>query len=119
MHEIAIVKDIFKTLEQAYPDTYKQISKIKIQAGLLANIQPILIQNAFEAFILDEVLFRETELEVELLPIIAHCTTCESDFEVRFHRFVCVCGRSSSQIMQGEELRISQVIFKDLNNIEQ
>jgi len=113
MHEIAIVKDIFNTLEQAYPETYKEIIKIKIQAGLLSNVQPILIQNAFEAFITEEPLFRETELEVELLPIIAFCSQCSSEFEVRFHRFVCACGQASDQIVQGEELRISQVIFKD------
>ncbi|WGQ09977.1 hydrogenase maturation nickel metallochaperone HypA [Pedobacter gandavensis] len=113
MHEIAIVKDIFKTLEQAYPETYHQISKIKIQAGLLCNVQPILIQNAFEAFVLEETRFRETELEIELLPIIAYCKSCTSNFEVRFHKFVCSCGQPSDQIVQGEELRISQVIFND------
>lgn len=113
MHEIAIVKDIFKTLEQAYPERYHQISKIKIQAGLLCNVQPILIQNAFEAFVLEETRFRETELEIELLPIIAYCKSCTSDFEVRFHKFVCSCGQPSDQIVQGEELRISQVIFND------
>lgn len=113
MHEIAIVKDIFSTLEQAYPETYENIAKITIEAGLLCNVQPILIQNAFEAFVLEETRFRETELEIELLPIIAYCKQCTSQFEVRFHKFVCVCGQSSDQIVQGEELRISQVIFKD------
>lgn len=113
MHEIAIVKDIFKTLEQAYPETYENIAKITVQAGLLCNVQPILIQNAFEAFVLEETRFKETELEIELLPIIAYCKQCASAFEVRFHKFVCVCGASSDQIVQGEELRINQVIFKD------
>jgi hydrogenase nickel incorporation protein HypA/HybF len=58
MHELSIVRDIFSTLEEAYPGRMQDIIKVEIQAGLLCNIQPILIQNAFEAYVLDEKLFR-------------------------------------------------------------
>lgn len=113
MHELSIVKDIFDTLKEAYPDRYEQISKINIEAGLLSNVQPILIQNAFEAYILDDERFKNTELEVVQLPIIAHCQKCKKDFEVHFHRFVCECGEPSTTIVQGEELRINKVTFKN------
>ncbi|QNL50877.1 hydrogenase maturation nickel metallochaperone HypA [Olivibacter sp. SDN3] len=111
MHEITIVRDIFKVLEEEYPNNYRDIIKVEIHAGLLSNVQPILIQNAFEAFIEDEPQYADTELEVKLLPIIAHCANCARDFEVHLHRFVCPCGKPSDKIVQGEELQISQVIF--------
>jgi hydrogenase nickel incorporation protein HypA/HybF len=111
MHEIAIVRDIFKLLEEEYPDRYQDITKVEIHAGLLSNVQPILIQNAFEAFILDEPQHADIELEVQLLPIIAYCNHCEKNFAVRHHRFICPCGTPSSQIIQGEELQINQVTF--------
>ena len=116
MHEIGIVKDIFKTLEEAYPDRYENIIKINLEAGLLSSLQPILIQNAFEAYVLDDVRFKNTELEVSILPIIAYCQHCDKNFEVKYHRFVCDCGQSSDQIVQGEELRISQVTFQENKN---
>lgn len=111
MHEVAIVRDIVNNLETHYQDRFKEISKVKIEAGLLCNVQPILIQNAFEALILENPLLENIDLQVVLLPIIAHCGQCKKDFEVKLHRFVCSCGTPSRDIVQGEELRISQVEF--------
>ena len=112
MHELSIVRDIFQTLEEAYPETYQDIIKIEIQAGLLSNIQPILIQNAFEAYVEEFQDHKGVELEVNILPIIAYCAACDSNFEVQYHRFVCACGIPSDKIVQGEELKISKVSFK-------
>ena len=113
MHELSIVKDIFSTLQEAYPETYENITKIHIEAGLLSSLQPILIQNAFEAYVLDDPRFKDTELEVTILPIIAYCKKCDKEFDVHYHKFVCECGEPSDTIIQGEELRISQVTFKE------
>jgi len=111
MHEVSIVRNIFETLEEAYPDRYEQIIKVEIEAGLLSNIQPILIQNAFEALKTEEKHLENVEVEVKLLPILAHCEGCQEVFEVKFHRFVCSCGKPSSNIVQGKELQISKIDF--------
>lgn len=111
MHEVPIVRDIFNTLQQTYADRFDKIMKVQVEAGLLCNVQPILIQNAFEALILDEPHLAEIDLEVVLLPIIAYCEKCSKNFEVRRHRFVCECGAPSRKVVQGEELRISKVEF--------
>ncbi|SFH31497.1 hydrogenase maturation nickel metallochaperone HypA/HybF [Pontibacter chinhatensis] len=111
MHEASIVRNVFEMLQEAYPDKYKRIIKVQIEAGLLSNIQPILIQNAFEALIVEEPTLASIELEVLLLPIMAHCHTCDKDFEVKRHKFVCECGTPSRNIVQGEELQISRVEF--------
>ncbi|CAI9429758.1 Hydrogenase maturation factor HypA [Candidatus Ornithobacterium hominis] len=111
MHEISIVRNIISNLEEQYQDRLQEISKVKIEAGLLCNVQPILIQNAFEALILEDIRLENIDLEVVLLPVIANCKKCEKDFEVKLHKFVCSCGEPSRDIIQGEELRISQVDF--------
>ncbi|MBV7530925.1 hydrogenase maturation nickel metallochaperone HypA [Chitinophaga sp. sic0106] len=111
MHEVPIVRDIFNTLQESHPDKFDRILKVQVEAGLLCNVQPILIQNAFEALIRDEPHLAHIDLEVVLLPIIAHCETCHQQFEVIRHKFVCACGTPSRKIVQGEELRISKVEF--------
>ncbi|MDO4224288.1 MAG: hydrogenase maturation nickel metallochaperone HypA [Bergeyella zoohelcum] len=111
MHELSIVRDIITNLEDHYKERFSEISKVKIEAGLLSNVQPILIQNAFEALVLEDPKLANIDLEVVLLPIIAHCDHCDKDFEVKLHRFVCDCGEPSRKIVQGEELRISRVEF--------
>jgi hydrogenase nickel incorporation protein HypA/HybF len=113
MHEVSVVRNIFKTLEETYPERYHAIVKVKIEAGLLSNIQPILIQNAFEALCVEEPELKKVEVEVNLLPIIAYCHNCQKDFEVKYHRFVCTCGTPSQDILQGDELQISKIDFEN------
>lgn len=112
MHELSIVKDIFDTLQEHYGQKVHEIQKIQITAGLLSNVQPVLIQNAFDAFILGNAFYKDMDLEVVVHDIVAHCHVCDKDFKVQYHRFVCVCGTPSSDIVQGNELYISKVIFK-------
>ncbi|EHQ44444.1 hydrogenase maturation nickel metallochaperone HypA/HybF [Myroides odoratus] len=112
MHELSIVKDIFSTLEEHYEARVEDIQKIEITAGLLSNVQPVLIQNAFDAFITEHHSYKHMELEVVVQDIIAHCQTCNKDFKVEYHRFVCACGAPSTNIVQGNELYISKVIVK-------
>ncbi|EHO09586.1 hydrogenase maturation nickel metallochaperone HypA/HybF [Myroides odoratimimus] len=112
MHELSIVKDIFSTLEEHYESKVEDIQKIQVTAGLLSNVQPVLIQNAFDAFIIDNEVYRDMELEVVVNDIIAHCHSCDKEFKVEYHRFVCPCGTPSADIVQGNELYISKVIFK-------
>lgn len=112
MHELSIVKDIFSTLEEHYQAKINDIQKVQITAGLLSNVQPILIQNAFDAFIHENEEYYDMDLEVVVNDIIAHCDKCDEDFKVEFHRFVCSCGTPSTNIVQGNELFISKVIFK-------
>ncbi|WP_306350679.1 hydrogenase maturation nickel metallochaperone HypA [Flavobacterium sp. '19STA2R22 D10 B1'] len=112
MHELSIVKDIFQTLEEQYGKRVEEVEKIEVTAGLLCNVQPILIQNAFDAYTAEDSPFSKVELEVRINDIIAFCETCQANFEVYYHRFVCPCGTPSHVIIQGNELYISKVIFK-------
>lgn len=111
MHEVSIVREIFETLQQHHASKFDNITKVQVEAGLLCNIQPILIQNAFEALILEEPHLADIDLEVVLLPIVAHCDTCNKNFEVKLHTFVCECGTPSRIVVQGEELRISKIEY--------
>lgn len=112
MHELSIVKDIFDTLSAEYGTRVESVQKIQVTAGLLSNVQPVLIQNAFDAFIATNSEYKEMEMEVGVNDIIAHCDSCDKDFPVSYHRFVCDCGQPSSTIVQGNELFISKVVFK-------
>lgn len=111
MHEIAIVQDILQTLQSEYAEKFDKIIKVQVEAGLLCNVQPILIQNAYEALLEANPQLAEIDLEVVLLPIIAWCSECQAPFEVRYHKFVCSCGKVSRLLLQGEELRISKVEY--------
>jgi hydrogenase nickel incorporation protein HypA/HybF len=113
MHEISLVRNIFKTLEDEFPGEIDRVRQIYLTVGLLSNVQPILMQNAFQAVLEDEPLYNKASLEVEVLPVLIHCSECGKITEVQHYKFVCSCGKPSRNIIQGEELLIKKVEFAD------
>jgi hydrogenase nickel incorporation protein HypA/HybF len=113
MHEISLVRNIFSTIEEAFPGRVHQITRIQLKVGLLSNVQPILMQNAFSAVVEEETRYAGMQLEMEVLPILIYCDDCDKTTEVINYKFVCNCGKPSKKIVQGEELMISQVAFRE------
>ncbi len=111
MHEISLVRNIFKTLEDEFPEEMEKVRRIHLTVGLLSNVQPILMQNAFEAVLEDEPRYNKTSLHVEVLPVLVYCDECDKTTEVKEYKFVCSCGKPSKNVVQGEELLISKVEF--------
>jgi hydrogenase nickel incorporation protein HypA/HybF len=119
MHEISLVRNIFKTLEDEFPGETDKIRGIHLTVGLLSNVQPILMQNAFEAVLLDEPQYNKASLHVTLLPVLIHCDDCDKESEVQHYKFACsYCGKPGKNIIQGEELLISKVEFEEVEQTQ-
>ncbi len=114
MHEISLVRNIFKALEDEFPGETGKIRGIHLSVGLLSNVQPILMQNAFEAVLPEEPGFNKASLHVTVHSILIRCDDCDKESEVQHYKFACnYCGKSSKNIIQGEELLISKVEFEE------
>ena len=114
MHEISLVRNIFKTFENEFPGEIDRVRTIHLTVGILSNVQPILMQNAFEAVLLDEPTYKNATLKVKVLPVLVHCDDCDKDSEVKDYKFACsICGKPSKNVVQGEELLISKVEFEE------
>lgn len=111
MHEISLVKNIFGSLDSVYPEPErKKIRKIHMKVGLLSNVEPILMQNAFEAVVATERKeYSDCELQIEVLPIMVYCEECQKESEVQNYKFVCACNKPTNKVTQGNELLISGV----------
>lgn len=115
MHEISLVKNIFGSLDSIYAeDERKKIKNIYLKVGKLSNVEPILMQNAFEAVVATEwKAYANSKLLIEVLPILIYCEACDKENEVKNYRFVCACDKPSKNITQGNELMISGVEFHE------
>jgi hydrogenase nickel incorporation protein HypA/HybF len=113
MHEISLVRNILRTLQDEFPGRLPEMTRVQVKAGLLSNVQPVLMQNAFEAVAEDDPSCAHIRLEVVVLPILIRCDACGRTCEVEQYRFVCACGKPSRDVVQGEELYISEVEFRD------
>lgn len=113
MHEIALVKNIFTSIEDAFTGKIEQVRDIHIQVGLLSNVQPILLQNAFAAVQAAEPKYSAATLQVQVMPILIKCTSCNTISTVVHYIFVCnACNKPCKNIIQGQELMITKVAFE-------
>lgn len=113
MHEISLVRTIFRTLEDNFSsEELNKMTAIDLKVGLLANVEPLLMQSAFEAVIQSEKKYETVQLNIHLVPILVHCETCDKSNEIKDYKFVCACGKPSNNITQGTELLIEKVHFE-------
>ncbi len=115
MHEISLVRTISSTLEAEFSaEELSRLTRISLRVGLLSNVQPVLMQNAFSAVKEAEGKFAEVVLEIEVLPVIVQCDVCAHKSQIDNYKFACAhCGRPTSNVIQGNELLIHQVEFSD------
>jgi hydrogenase nickel incorporation protein HypA/HybF len=115
MHEISLVRTIFRTLEDNFsPEELERVTAIDLKVGPLANVESVLLQNAFGAVVeQDEIRFKNVILRVNMVPILVQCPDCQQITEVHNYRFVCACGKPCGNVVQGNELLIERVEMSD------
>lgn len=113
MHEISLVRNIFNTLEAEFSqEELERLRAINLKVGLLSNIEPVLMQNAFEAVTTAEEKYLDVQLNVELIPIEVFCNSCQTNSTVENYKFACSsCGQPNNNVVKGTELLIHQVQF--------
>ncbi|MEL6356049.1 MAG: hydrogenase maturation nickel metallochaperone HypA [Bacteroidota bacterium] len=112
MHEVSLARSIFRSLEEQF--TIKElanISSISLKIGVLSNVEPILLRNAYQAVAAtDYATFKDVELKIEIVPPIVKCPKCERTSEVINYHFKCGhCDHPTNNIVQGTELMIAGV----------
>ncbi len=115
MHEVSLVRSIFRTLEDEFPaDKMNRLVQVNLQVGMLSNVEPILMQNAFQALTETENRYEAVKLEIETVPVAIYCSSCDHKSEVHQYKFVCEeCGQLNNNVVQGTELLIHQVFFNE------
>jgi hydrogenase nickel incorporation protein HypA/HybF len=117
MHEISLVRNIFKTLEGEFPkEELSRLEAINLTVGKLSNVEPILMNNAFEAVTAtDYPEFKKVKLNITVLPIEIYCEDCGQKSIIEHYRFICShCEKPNNNIVQGNELLIGGVEFSDI-----
>ena len=115
MHETSIVNGIMRTLEQEF-DTEKlnKITGIFVKVGILSNIEPRLLMNAYEASHMTNPSYQNVKLHIEMVELKIQCDSCDHITDVINYRFLCDnCHKPSKNIIQGEEMLIHKVEFDD------
>lgn len=115
MHEISLVRSIFNTLESEFSkEELDTLTEIDLKVGELSNVEPILMQNAFEAVTTAEEKFQTVKLNVVKIPIEIYCKNCDTNSMIKNYKFACSsCGEPNNNVVKGKELLIHQVHFDE------
>lgn len=115
MHEISLVRSIFNTLEAEFSaEELDRLNTIELKVGILSNVEPVLMQNAFEAVTAAENKYQEVELKVKVVPIELYCESCDTYSTITDYKFVCAsCSQPNNHVVKGMELLIHRVHFDE------
>ncbi len=115
MHETSIVNSIFRTLEQEFDaEKLHTMSNIYVKVGILSNIEPRLLYNAYDAFHMTNPNYHNTKLHIEMTELKIQCESCDHITDVKNYRFICDnCEKPSKNVIQGEEMLIHKIEFDD------
>ncbi len=120
MHEISLVRNIVATLESEFsPEELKRLEQIDLQVGLLSNVEPLLMDNAFSAVQEAEGKLIGVKLVIETIPVEVYCEDCQKRSPITQYRFVCAgCGLPNNNVVAGTELLIHRVHFAEPSAIQ-
>lgn len=115
MHEISLVRTVFRTLEEEFSaEELENLMAVDLKVGLLSNVEPVLMQSAFSAVKETDNRYKTVELNIELVPIEIFCDDCQKPSSVEQYKFVCAhCAKPNNNITKGTELLIHQVHFSE------
>ena len=115
MHETSIVNSIIRTLEQEFEaEKLNKMKSIHLKVGILSNIEPRLLYNAYDASHMMNPKYQNMKLEIEMTELKIQCEVCDHITDVQKYRFICDnCQKPSKNVIQGEEMLIHKVEFND------
>ncbi len=107
MHELSIATSIFDiVIAEMKSRGLTAVSQVGIRVGALTNVDPEALKFGFET-IVDGTPLNGSTLEIENVPIKAHCRKCGSDFTADDFIFICPnCESGDNEVLQGQELDI-------------
>jgi len=111
MHELGIVMNIVKTIENfSLDNNVTKVASITLQVGELSSVVPRYLHECYPAATYKSELLRKTKLNIEILPANCICHSCEKVFSFKNHRDLCpLCGSNDSEIISGKEFLIKEI----------
>jgi hydrogenase nickel incorporation protein HypA/HybF len=114
MHELSIAENILDLVkDHVQPPDYRLVSSVKVRIGALAGVVPDSLEFCFSA-ITSETPFVASKLEIERVPAVMECSTCDSTFPSEMGIVLCPrCGNGNTKLISGTELQVAEIELLD------
>jgi Zn finger protein HypA/HybF (possibly regulating hydrogenase expression) len=111
MHEMGIVVQIVKRLEQAASDNgVNKISSVTMELGEVSGIVDYYLLDCWKWAASKSELLDGCKMEIEVLPAVTLCNDCGKTYGTVEHGRVCpYCGSENTVLEKGNEINIKDM----------
>lgn len=114
MHEMSVAISIVQSVCDITADQSDgRVSAVNIRVGAMSGVIPEALTFAWTPAVRGTPL-EKTTLQIEFVPAVVHCPSCEQDVELPGQRLVCPrCQARVSTLLRGRELELLSLEIHD------
>jgi hydrogenase nickel incorporation protein HypA/HybF len=114
MHELSIAQGIVEIVQANLPVADAiSVKSVKIRIGRLSGVVPDSLEFCFTA-ITQETSLQGAALDIEHVPFILKCRSCDMSFESEEGIVLCpACGGTDAEVVSGTELHVVEIELDD------
>ncbi len=114
MHELSIAQNVVEIVRQYVPnDALAGVRSVRLRVGRLSGVVPESLEFSFNAIVSGTPL-ESALLNIELVPTLCQCASCEGSFEASDFVFLCPsCGGSDIKIISGSDLHVVDIELEE------
>lgn len=113
MHELSIARSLVDIASDAAAEAQAtQVDVVTLRIGALSGVVKEALLFSYDIVIENSIL-AESRLEIEELPVIVHCPTCQVETTLpNIQRFRCgQCDQPTADIVQGREMDVVSIEY--------
>lgn len=112
MHELGIVFQIIKTVEDVAEDNaLSSIQAVTIELGEVSGVVQDQLSSCWKWAVERSDVMKGASLNIEEIPAITFCESCEQKYETVKYAKVCPhCGSEQTYLLSGDEMNIKDVL---------
>ena len=112
MHELSVLIEVVRIVEElADEQNIDKVGAIVLQIGELSSVVPRFMEEYFQYVIDGKPKFKDTKLEIEILPGMASCQKCQTVFNIVENKGYCPeCRSFDKDLLCGQEFLIKEIV---------
>ncbi len=119
MHESAVAESLIRILaEEAARHGAARITRVRLQVGALAGVEPRTLSACFELFA-EGTAAEGARLDFETIPVLGRCRACGAETELRRRGFACpACGADGLELSGGRGLTVAAIDIQPRQGVQ-